>query len=55
MAHYKAVQKAVPLRTRPDEKKLRKLAEKWAPWRGVAARLFWAYYRAAKQREGISE
>ena len=31
--------------TRPDEKKLRKLAEKWSPWRGVAARLFWAYYR----------
>lgn len=26
------------------------MAEKWSPWRGVAARLFWAYYRATKER-----
>jgi len=24
------------------------MAEKWSPWRGVAARLFWAYYRARR-------
>ncbi len=36
------------LRKRPDEKKLRKMAEKWSPWRGVAARLFWAYYRTRR-------
>jgi DNA-3-methyladenine glycosylase II len=40
---------------RPAEKALRLQAEAWSPWRGVAARLLWAYYRVAKQREGISE
>jgi DNA-3-methyladenine glycosylase II len=43
------------LPARPDEKTLRAQAAAWSPWRGVAARLLWAYYRAAKQREGISE
>jgi len=37
--------------SRPDAAALRKLAEDWAPWRGVAARLFWAYYAAIKGRE----
>ena len=35
---------------RPDEKRLRKIAENWSPWRGVAAGLFWAYYRARRER-----
>ena len=47
LALQSAVQHGLRLRQRPDEKKLRKLAERWAPWRGVAARLFWAYYRRA--------
>lgn len=38
---------------RPSEKALRTVSEDWAPWRGVAARLLWAYYRVAKEREGI--
>ena len=38
---------------RPTEKALRLQSEDWAPWRGVAARLLWAYYRVAKEREGI--
>ena len=38
---------------RPSEKALRAMAEDWSPWRGVAARLLWAYYRVAKDREGI--
>jgi DNA-3-methyladenine glycosylase II len=38
---------------RPREKALRTIAEAWSPWRGVAARLLWAYYHVAKQREGI--
>jgi DNA-3-methyladenine glycosylase II len=29
------------------------IAEKWSPWRGVAARLFWAYYRARRQRMAV--
>jgi DNA-3-methyladenine glycosylase II len=28
-------------------------AERWSPWRGVAARLFWAYYRAIRQRTAV--
>ncbi|PWE33132.1 3-methyladenine DNA glycosylase [Maritimibacter sp. 55A14] len=38
---------------RPSEKALRAMAQDWSPWRGVAARLLWAYYRVAKDREGI--
>ncbi|MFC7705090.1 DNA-3-methyladenine glycosylase family protein [Plastorhodobacter daqingensis] len=38
---------------RPREKALRTMAEAWSPWRAVAARLLWAYYRVAKEREGI--
>jgi DNA-3-methyladenine glycosylase II len=38
---------------RPKEKQFRIMAEDWAPWRSVAARLLWAYYRVAKNREGI--
>ena len=41
------------LADRPTEKELRIMAEDWSPWRGVAARLLWAYYRVAKEREGI--
>jgi DNA-3-methyladenine glycosylase II len=37
---------------RPREAALREIAEAWSPWRGVAARLLWAYYRVAKEREG---
>ena len=43
------------LPARPDEKTLRARAAAWSPWRAVAARLLWAYYRVAKQREGITE
>ena len=41
------------LEARPGERQLRALSEDWSPWRGVAARLLWAYYRVAKAREGI--
>lgn len=33
---------------RYNDKELRHLAESWAPWRGVAARLLWAYYATLK-------
>lgn len=46
-----AVGHAFAHETRPDAATLRVLAEDWAPWRGVAARLFWAYYAAIKGRE----
>lgn len=38
---------------RPKERALREMAQEWSPWRSVAARLLWAYYAKAKQREGI--
>ncbi|MDT1987328.1 MAG: DNA-3-methyladenine glycosylase 2 family protein [Planktomarina sp.] len=38
---------------RPSERVLRQMAEGWSPWRAVAARLLWAYYKIAKQRDGI--
>ncbi len=41
------------LEARPGEKELRVMAAAWSPWRGVAARLLWSYYRVAKDREGI--
>lgn len=42
------------LPARPTERALRAMAEDWAPWRAVAARLLWAYYHVAKSREGIA-
>ncbi len=41
------------LEKRPGEKALRAMAEAWSPWRAVAARLLWAYYRVEKGREGV--
>ena len=41
------------LEARPSEKALREMAAPWSPWRAVAARLLWSYYRAVKEREGI--
>ncbi len=41
------------LDARPGEKVLREMAAPWSPWRAVAARLLWSYYRVVKEREGI--
>lgn len=41
------------LEARPSDKALRAMAEAWSPWRSVAARILWAYYRVAKDREGV--
>jgi DNA-3-methyladenine glycosylase II len=41
------------LAQRPNEKALRAMAMDWSPWRAVAARALWAYYRVAKTREGV--
>jgi DNA-3-methyladenine glycosylase II len=50
-----AVGEAFGLTARPGEKALALIAGPWAPWRGVAARLFWAYYRAVRGREGVAD
>ncbi|RJE88145.1 DNA-3-methyladenine glycosylase family protein [Paracoccus onubensis] len=41
------------LDARPSPAELRQMAEAWRPWRAVAARGLWAYYRQIKGREGI--
>lgn len=45
---------AADMDERPNANALAELAERWRPWRGVAARLLWAYYKVAKEsRSGI--
>jgi DNA-3-methyladenine glycosylase II len=46
-----AVGHALGINPRPAEKTLISLAESWAPWRGVASRLFWSYYRQIRGRD----
>ena len=54
LALAEAVRVALELDERPGDKALREIAARWSPWRGVAARLFWAYYRAIKDgREAL--
>lgn len=53
LALQEATKLLFDLPARPKEKGMRSLALSWSPWRGVAARLLWAYYRVQKQREGI--
>jgi DNA-3-methyladenine glycosylase II len=51
LALQEAARIAFKKRKRPTAKQLEKIAKAWSPWRGVAARLLWAYYRAVKNRE----
>ncbi|MBI1172699.1 DNA-3-methyladenine glycosylase 2 family protein [bacterium] len=53
LALQEAARLALNLSERPSAKALAGLAEVWSPWRAVAARALWAYYRVAKSREGI--
>lgn len=49
-----AAQWAFELDARPDGRALLALAERWRPWRGVAARMLWAYYKVGKDgRSGV--
>ncbi|MEP9387820.1 DNA-3-methyladenine glycosylase [Mesorhizobium sp. KR9-304] len=52
VALQSAVGHALAIDPRPGEKALIKIAESWSPYRGVASRLFWAYYRQTRGREG---
>lgn len=42
---------ALDMEARPSQRDLAVLSEGWSPWRGVAARLFWAYYAAVMRRD----
>ncbi len=53
LALQEAARVLYDLPKRPTEKELRQMSEAWRPWRSVAARILWAYYRVAKDREGI--
>lgn len=53
LALQEAARMLFRLETRPTDKGLRTMAEAWSPWRSVAARILWAYYRVAKERDGI--
>jgi len=43
-----AAQMAMGLDARPTAIELLEIAERWRPWRGVAALVLWHYYKAAK-------
>lgn len=53
LALQEAARLLYDLPERPAPKALRAQALAWSPWRSVAARLLWAYYRVEKNREGI--
>lgn len=55
VALQSAVGEALAISPRPGEKALVVIAESWSPWRGVAARLFWAYYRGLRGRDGAPD
>ncbi|WP_339767219.1 DNA-3-methyladenine glycosylase 2 family protein [uncultured Pseudosulfitobacter sp.] len=54
LALQEAARVLYDLPERPTPKQLRDMAERWTPWRSVAARCLFAYYRIAKGREGIT-
>lgn len=54
LALQEAARVGFGLPARPSTRELTAIAEAWRPWRGVAARLLWAYYAALKNREGIN-
>jgi len=51
LALQEAARLAFALNSRPGAKAMAELAVSWRPWRGVAACLLWAYYRAVKGRD----
>jgi DNA-3-methyladenine glycosylase II len=53
LALQEGVRDLFGLTERPKERALRQMAESWSPWRSVAARLIWAWYRLMKDREGV--
>jgi DNA-3-methyladenine glycosylase II len=52
LALQEAARVAFGLSARPNAKEMVLLAEAWRPWRAVAARVLWTYYRTVKGRDG---
>jgi DNA-3-methyladenine glycosylase II len=53
LALQEAAKLVMQLKERPSAPELQTIAERWRPWRSVAARLLWAYYKTVKERDGI--
>ena len=53
LALQEAARMAMGLGKRPDAAQLETIADRWRPYRGVAARMLWAYYREAKRGAGM--
>lgn len=51
LALQEATRLAFALDARPTARQMVPLAEPWRPWRAVAARLLWTYYRTVKRRD----
>jgi len=54
LALQESARQLFDLPARPMPKDLTEMAAAWSPWRSVAARLLFAYYRVLKQKEGLS-
>ena len=54
LAVVMAVQHLKGLKKRPDRKTMLKIGEAWRPWRSVAARLMWHYYRNSPDARSTS-
>jgi DNA-3-methyladenine glycosylase II len=52
LALQEAARLAFGLPARPTTKEMQTLGEQWRPWRSIAARVLWSYYRSVKGREG---
>jgi len=53
LALQEAARVAYGLEARPKARELAAMAVDWSPWRAVAARALWAYYRIVTTKEGI--
>lgn len=53
LALQEAARRLFALDARPNEKQMCQIAAGWSPWRSVAARILWAYYRVSTAKEGI--
>lgn len=54
LALQEAARMLLDLEQRPNAIALSQIAEAWRPWRGVAARLLFAYYAKMKNRAGVA-
>jgi DNA-3-methyladenine glycosylase II len=50
-----AVQRALKLRKRPNEKQMEKLSRIWRPWRTVAARMLWIHEDGIRREKKLAE